>query len=339
MDSRAAALSRVVGVEEHVTFPDLLTRLPKEAAIERGYLSADEPFGGLTRNDPMQETEARIQQLDKAGITVQVLSYPYAGADLLPPRAARQWAKDMNDSIAQRVAAHPDHYAAFAHLPLTDPDASADEMERAVTQLKFSGALVTGATDGRYLDHPSFAPILSRAEKLDVPIYLHPSVSSKPVREAYYGGLPDKLGFLLSASGWGWHVDTAIHVLRLLISGAFDRHPKLKIIIGHLGEGLQVMLPRLDQQFHDFVHDFSEFKGMPSAILREHVYVSMSGFFFLPSFMATLDAFGPDRILFSVDYPFGSLERGREFLEKLPVDDETLAKIAHGNADRLLKLL
>ncbi len=139
----------------------------------------------------------------------------------------------------------------------------------------------------------------------------------------------------MSVSGWGWHTDTAVHVLRLLLSGSLERHPNLKIIIGHLGEGLQIMMARLDQQFHQF----GGFAGIPSEILRKHIWVSTSGFFFLPSFVATLDAFGADRLLYSVDYPFGSLERGRAFLEEIAVDAETLAKIAHRNADQLLKLV
>jgi len=335
MSNKEIALSRIVGVEEHVVFPELTSRLPEEAVMARGYLSRDKPFGKWSLEDKMSETEDRLKALDAAGLTVQVLSYPSAGADLLPPREALQWSKDMNDRIASRIAGHPSRYAGLAHLPLTGPEASADELDRAVSQLGFKGALVSGATDGRYLDHPSFEPLLARAEHLDIPIYLHPAPSPRPAREALYGGLPDDLSFWMSVSGWGWHVDTAVHALRLLLSGAFQRHPNLKIIIGHLGEGLQVMMPRLDQQFHKF----AGFEGRPSEILRKHLWVSTSGFFFLPSFMAALDAFGPDRLLYSVDYPFGSLEGGRAFLEQLPVDVETLAKIAHGNADGLLKLV
>ena len=334
MSAKDAALSRIVGVEEHVTFSDLTERLPEEAVIARGYLSRDSPYGKWSMNDKMGDTEGRLKELDAVGFTLQVLSLPSAGADLLPPREGLRWAQDVNDQIARRIAAHPQRYAGFAHLPLTDPDASADELERAVMELGFRGALVSGATDGRYLDHRSFEPLLARAERLDVPIYLHPAASPKPVRDALYAGLPDDLGFWMSVSGWGWHSDTAVHVLRLLLSGSLERHPDLKIIIGHLGEGLQIMMSRLDQQFHQF----AGFGGIPSEILRKHIWVSTSGFFFLPSFMATLDAFGADRILYSVDYPFGSLERGRAFLEELPVDPETLAKIAHGNADQLLKL-
>ncbi len=334
MSDKRAALPRIVGVEEHVTFPELTDRLPEEAVTTRGYMSRNSPYGKWSMSDRMGDTEGRLKELDAVGFTVQVLSLPSAGADLLPPREGVRWAQDVNERIASRVAAHPQRYAGFAHLPLTDPDASADELERAVTQLGFKGALVSGATEGRYLDHRSFEPLLARAEHLDVPIYLHPAASPKPVRDALYAGLPGDLSFWMSVSGWGWHSDTAVHVLRLLLSGSLDRHPNLKIIIGHLGEGLQIMLPRLDQQFHQF----GGFTGIPSEILRKHVWVSTSGFFFLPSFMATLDAFGADRILYSVDYPFGSLERGRAFLEEIPVDAETLAKVAHRNADQLLKL-
>jgi uncharacterized protein len=284
--------------------------------------------------DKLSDTEDRVKDLDAVGVTVQVLSFPFAGADLLLPRDGLQWARDANDNLARRIAAHPDRYAGFANLPLTDPGASADELERTVTELGFKGALVNGSTQGRYLDDPSFEPVLRRAEKLDVPIYLHPSPSPKAARDVLYSGLPNDLAFWMSVSGWGWHADTAVHVLRLVLLGVFERHPKLKVIIGHLGEGLQVMLPRFDRQFHTF----AGFEGIPSQILREHVWVSTGGFFFLPSFMATLEAFGADRILYSVDYPWGSLERGRAFLEELPVDSETLAKIAYRNVDQLLRL-
>jgi uncharacterized protein len=334
MSDKRAALRRIVGVEEHVAYPELTERLPEAAVIEKGFLSRDEPFGRLSPLDEMSDTENRVKHLDAVGLTVQVLSYPLAGGDVLPSLESPRWARDANDILARRIAAHPDRYAGLAHLPMTNPDAAADELERAITELGFRGALVSGATEGRYLDHPSFESLLARAEMLDVPIYVHPAPSPKPARDALYGGLPGDFGFWMSISGWGWHADTAVHVLRLLLSGCFQRHPGLKIMIGHLGEGLQVMMPRLDQQYHQF----AGFDGLPSEILRRHVWISMSGFFFLPSFIAALDAFGPDRMLYSVDYPFGSLEGGRAFLEELPVDIETLAKITHKNADQLLKL-
>ena len=334
MTDKPTALARIVGVEEHFAIPSLVPRITEAAATGRGYLSRDQPFGPASLLDKLADTDDRLKVLDAAGQTVQVLSLAGPGADLLPPREAVRWAREANDLLADKVAAHPTRYAGFAHLPTTDPDASADELERTVGDLGFKGALIQGATEGRYLDHPSYEPLLARAETLDVPIYVHPAPSPKAARDALYGGLPGELGFWMSISGWGWHADTATHVLRLLLSGALQRHPGLKLIIGHLGEGLQILLPRLDQQFHRF----AGFEGVPSEILRRQVWVSFGGFFMLPSFLATLEAFGVDRILYSVDYPFGSPERGRTFLESLPLEPENLAKVTHGNADRLLKL-
>jgi len=217
---------RIVDVEEHVNLPELTGRLSEKAMVDRGYLSGDLPFGRHSMLEEMNDTEGRLERLNAAGVTVQVLSYPLAGAALLQAREAASCAKDANDAISRRITEHPDRYAAFAHLPLTDPNASADELERAVKDLGFKGALVNGATNGRYLDDSSFEPLLVRAQALDVPIYLHPAPSPKPARDSLYGSLPGDLGFWLSVSGWGWHVDTAVHVLRLMLSGVFERHPK-----------------------------------------------------------------------------------------------------------------
>ncbi len=325
---------RIVGVEEHVDFPWLTSRLPEAPAIDRGFLSRDMPFGKASNGDKLADTEQRLQALDASGVTVQILSHAGPGAELLAPKPARNWARRANEALAQRVAAHPDRYAGLAHLPLVDPDAAVDELDRTVSELRFKGALIDGSTNGRYLDHPTFEPLLSRAEALDVPLYLHPAPSPKLARDVLYGGLPGDFSFWMGVSGWGWHADTAVHVLRLLLSGVLQRHPGLKIVIGHQGEGLQTMIARLDQQFHQF----AGFDAVPSEVLRRHLWVSMSGFFVMPSFMAALDAFGADRLLYSVDYPFGSLSQGRAFLDQLPVDGPTLAKIAHVNADQLFKL-
>ncbi len=327
--------SRIVGVEEHFLLPDLLGRIPEAAAKERGYFSRDQPYAGFSCIDQLSEVgEDRLKVLDEAGISLQVLSLDGPGADLLPPREGVAWARQANDALAGLVAAHPDRFAGLAHLPLTDPDAAADELARCVGQLGLKGALVRGSTNGRYLDHPSYDVLLDRAARLGVPIYVHPGLSPAPAREALYGGLPEPFGFWMSISGWGWHSDTAIHILRLMVTGAFDRHPGLQIVIGHLGEGLQIVLPRLDQQYHAA----AGMEKLPSEVLRKHVHVTMGGFFMKPSFMAALDAFGPDRIMFSVDYPFGNPKKGVAFLDSLPLSPEDTAKIAHLNADRLFKL-
>ncbi len=188
----------------------------------------------------------RLAAIDEAGITVQVLSLSGPGADLLPPAQSVRWAREVNDYLARAVADHPDRYAGFAHRPTTAPAAAADELERCVRELRFFGALINGTTDGKFLDAPEFEPILARAERLDVPIYLHPNIPPEPVRRAYYDDLPGTMGFFLSIAGFGWHAETAIHVLHLVFSGTLERHLKLKLVIGHMGEFLPMTMARTD---------------------------------------------------------------------------------------------
>jgi uncharacterized protein len=274
--------------------------------------------------------------MDAGGITTQVLSVAGPGADLVPGQPGIDLARAYNDALAEACARHPTRYRGFAHLPMLTPDAAADELERAVEDLGFHGALVNGATDGRFLDDPAFEPFLARVEKLDLPIYLHPGIPTEPVRNAYYDNLPGNLSFVLALSAWGWHADTAIHTLRLALSGALDRHPGLKIVIGHMGEALPFMLDRIDETTAATAKTLLR-RSVRQTIL-DQVWITTSGFFTMVPFMAALMSFGVDRIMFSVDYPFASNARARAFLDALPVSPADRAKIAHGNADRLLCL-
>ena len=202
--------------------------------------------------------------------------------------------------------------------------------------LGFAGVLVNGATDGRFLDEPMFDPILAAAEALNVPIYLHPGIPVPEVRAAYFDGLPGNLSFTMALSAWGWHADTAIHTLRLVLSGALDRHPGLKIVIGHMGEALPFMMDRIDETTAAAAK--IHLRRSVRQTLVDQVWITTSGFFTMVPFIAALMTFGVDRIMFSVDYPFASNARARAFLVSLPVSPADRAKIAHGNADRLLGL-
>ena len=274
--------------------------------------------------------------MDANGISVQVLSATGAGAELLPPDEAPAHARATNDILARAVAENPGRYAGFTHLATTNPAAAADELERTVTEYGFVGGMVHGTTDGKFLDDPAFEPLLARFEALDVPLYLHPALPPEPVRKAYYDNLPGDAGFLMSMAGWGWHSETAIHVLRLVMSGALDRHPKLKLIIGHMGEGLPAMMARCDQVFAD--ECANRLTRTVSQTITQQVWVTTAGFFTLAPLLPLLMTFGTDRILFSIDYPFSSNAKGRAFMDALPLSPEDRVKIAHGNADKLLKL-
>jgi uncharacterized protein len=277
----------------------------------------------------------RLGEMDQAAITTQVLSLSGPGADLVDGLEGIALARDINDALASTISQHPDRFAGFAHLPMRRPDAAADEFERAVRDLGFCGALVNGMTEDLFLDDSRFDPILARAEQLDVPIYLHPSIPPESVRKAYYDNLPHKAGFWLALAGWGWHSETAVHLLRLVLSGVLDRHPRLKVIIGHMGEGLPAMLARCDEIF---AHEAPHLKRSIAQTVLDQVWVTTSGMFTLPPFFAALAVFGIDRIMFSIDYPYSTNQRGRDFLDMLPLAPVDLKKVAHVNADQLLKL-
>ena len=328
---------RIVALEEHYTVPRIVAGIPRDAIARRGFPGPDAVWSQtVKRNELADLGDARLADMDASGITVQVLSVAGPGADLLPNQPGIDLARSYNDALAEACVRHPTRYRGFAHLPMLAPEAAARELERCVNDLGFHGVLVNGATDGRFLDDPAFEPILACAEALDLPIYLHPGIPTADVRSAYYDGLPGNFSFTLALSAWGWHADTAVHTLRLALSGALDRHPRLKIVIGHMGEALPFMLDRIDETTaaEAKVH----LKRSVRQTILDQVWITTSGFFTMVPFMAALMSFGVDHILFSVDYPFASNARARAFLDALPVSPADRAKIAHGNADRLLRL-
>ncbi len=328
---------RVVTLEEHFTIRTLANRVSPAAVTARGYFSAEKPYGPADPGPLLDDLgDGRIAAMDAAGVTVQVLSYEGPGADLMPPGDSPAFARDANDVLHRAVKAHPDRFAGLAHLPWTAPDACADELQRTVETLGFKGTLVNGQTGGRYLDDPAYEPLLARAAALGVPIYVHPGIPPQPVRDAYYGRLPREFSYLLGIAGWGWHVDTAVHILRLVLSGALDRHPTLTLLTGHMGEGLPAMLARFDQMFEPVRPQHLD--RPISRTITDQVYVTTSGFVTEPPFRQLLDTFGPDRIMLSADYPFMPMDKTTAFLERLTLPDDVRAKIAHGNADRVLGL-
>src|SRR5579885_399518 len=327
---------RVVALEEHFSVPAVVKRIDPAAIKARGYQPRRAPTQGPNPMELLPEIgERRFQSMDEAGISVHVLSYNGPGPDLLPGGEGIAMAREINDYLAAAVARRPDRLAGFAVLPTQSPDACGAELERTVKQLKFVGAMVHGTTDGRFLDHASYDGLLAAAEQLDVPIYIHPHLAPAPVRQAYYAGLEQGAGRALEAAGWGWHSETAIHVLRMVLAGTFDKHPKLKIIIGHMGEMLPMMLARIDETF---ALEIGHLKRTISQTILEQVWITTSGLFTEPPFLVALQTFGIDRILFSVDYPYAPNIKGREFLDRVSLSPADLAKLAHGNADALLKL-
>ena len=327
---------RTVAIEEHFSVPALVRRIDPAAISRRGIRPRRAPASGVNPLAVLPEIgEQRLKSIDETGITVQVLSNSGPGPDLVAGPDGIAIAREMNDYLAAAIAKHPDRFAGFAALPMNSPEATGPELVRAVKELGFLGALINGTTEGRFLDHPSYDGLLAAAEQLDVPIYIHPHLAPAPVRQAYYSDLPEGADRVLEAAGWGWHSETAIHLLRLVISGALDRHKRLRLIIGHMGEMLPMMLDRIDQVF---ALDIDHLERPIGRTILEQAWITTSGVFNEPPFLAALLTFGIDRIMFSVDYPYAPNAKGREFLNRLSLAPADMAKLTHGNADALLKL-
>ena len=277
----------------------------------------------------------RLAGMDAAGIDLQVISRVAPAAQGLAGAEGLARAREANDELAAAVRAYPDRFAGFATLPTADPQAAADELERATAELGFVGALVnsTLGSNGMFLDNARFGPLLDRFERLGVPLYLHPAPPPAALREAMYAGLPPAVAGRLATGAWGWHAEAGLHVLRMIATGVFDRHPALRLIIGHCGEMLPFMLARIDAMLR-----LDSLALAPSGYFARNIWVTTSGLFSIPPVLCTVQVLGIDRVLFSVDYPFGSNAAGRELLDTLPLSPQDKAKIAGGNAERVLGL-
>jgi 2,3-dihydroxybenzoate decarboxylase len=277
--------------------------------------------------------ELRIREMAEAGVDLQVLSHGAPGTQKMEAEPAIRMAKQTNDRLKMIIDKNPTHFSGFAMLPTAAPDAAADELERAVTGLGLKGAMIHGLTNGKFIDEKQFWPIFARAEKLDTPIYLHPSFPHPAVTDAYYkdyaSSYPEILGPAL-----GFTVETATQVVRLILSGVFEKHPKLTIVVGHLGEGIPFLLWRIDQSFSRPGNSGGSFKDT----FRKNFYLTTSGNFSDTALTCSIAEMGVDNILFSVDWPFISNEMGTNWLNKAALSDADKAKIFGGNAKTLLKL-
>ncbi len=320
---------RIVTLEEHMLTPAF-------AAATRG-LRTGPPLKLRGRMEPalLELGEGRLRAMDEAGITLQVLSLAANGLDELPPEQASELAADANDRIAAAVREHPGRFAGFATLALTDVEGAVRELYRARGELGFAGVMLHGTTQGIFLDDERFEPVWAAAEQLGIPVYLHPAPPPPKVEQAYYSGLPANMGHLLAIAAWGWHAETGLHVLRLIVSGLFDRHPGLRLIVGHMGENLPFSIARasgvLDQMSQHLKRPVEEY-------FHKHFWITTSGYFTVPPFQCALEVVGIDRMLFSIDYPFSSTTRGRRFLDSLQLAEGDMEKLAFANAEQLLGL-
>ncbi len=273
--------------------------------------------------------EQRLKSMDGAGIGRAVLGLTGPGVQAERDTAtAIRNARAANDFLAREVQKRPDRYSGFAHLPMQDAKAAADELERCQRELKFCGAMINGHTNGQYLDHPSLHPFWERAEALGATIYIHPTdpIAPSPALDGHNG---------LRRATWEWGFETGSHALRLVFSGLFDRFPRAKVALGHLGETLPFLLWRFDSRAKLYG---VKLEKPPSQYIRENIAVTTSGMCSAEPLNCTISALGADRIMFAADYPFEQAEEAGHFIDTVPLPDKLRADICVNNAVRLLGL-
>lgn len=296
-------------------------------------LIANRAFPG---ND-LVDMKNRLQFMDDNKINMQVLSYTSPVSDLVPPEEAVRICRLANDIMKERIDENPGRFAGFATLPMADPVAAAEELERCVKELGFCGTLLAGRYKGRFYNEQEFLPIFEKAAQLDVPVYFHPALIPQEVQNAYYmsDAYSYTVGFELASAGYGWHVEVGIQVVRLILSGIFDKLPNLKIITGHWGETIPAFLERMDAILNKDVTGLSR---NVSEYFKEHVYLTPSGILSTDQLQYLVKLMGADHILYAVDYPYVKPSGIYDFLEKAELTSSEKELIACKNAERLLHI-
>ena len=329
---------KIITIEEHLAGAPINNYLAKYTLEDAPYTAMAHAKGRPYEADPElfgDLYKCRIEDMDKYGISMQILSCP-SKSQLLPAIEAPSIVSETNDYIREVVQKHPDRYGAFALLPWSAPNEAVKEVER-VKAMGFHGILIAGraSSGNEFLDDKKFFPILESCSANNLPIYIHPGAPLKAVQEAYYGGLGDEISARLSLHGWGWHNEAGIQVLRTILAGRFDQLPNLQFIAGHWGEMLPFFLSRLDQSMPQTV---TKLERTVTETFKQHVYITPSGIFDYPQLKFCLEVVGADRIIHSVDCPFISNENAKPFIENAPISDIQKEQIAYKNAEILFGL-
>jgi len=322
-------VTKLIAIEEHFLTPEIraawaASTIGQEGtnSFDRGEIEARLDDLGLTR----------LELMDEAGVDVQVLSVTTPALHNLEPRQSVDLARQTNDLLAATVAKHPTRFQAFALLPTASPSEAALELERSVTQLGFNGTMLCGRTRDKNLDHADLRPIFATAAKLGAPVFIHPQIPQRSVRDALYSGFGEPIDTAFAAFGLGWHYEAGIQFVRLILAGVFDEFPTLQIILGHWGEVVLFYLERLNS-----LARVTKLQRPIADYFRHNLYVTGSGMNSQDYLQRSLQIVGPERIFFSTDYPYQYRpgRQARTFLEDLTLPHEQKTLFAHGNWDRL----
>ena len=330
-----------IAVEEAFVTPEIMAQWYVVLAgrdVEPGFAKMGETILAQTpANKPLDDRlldigAARIAHMDQVGIDMQIISLTSPGVQVFEASLATRLAAASNDALAAAVRAHPTRFAGLAAIAPQDPAAAAKEIERAA-KLKLNGLIVNSHTMGEYLDAAKFRPIFEAAQALDMPIYLHP-------REPAASWVAPYLDYALWFAGWGFAAETGLHAMRLIMSGLFDRFPKLKIVLGHMGEGIPFWLQRIDNRYllEVKIGACEKLRKLPSEYFLENFVITTSGVTSMPALRLSLDVLGVDRILFAADFPYEDDAEAVRFMDGASVTDEERRQIYETNACRVFKL-
>ena len=326
-NSESVPVPGKIALEEHFVIPETLNA-SYGAAGSPDFQSRLEDIG-----------DKRIAEMDRGGVEFCILSLVGPGIQAIPaiPKAI-EIARRANDHLAEQIAKYPKRFKGFAALPMQDPQAAAKEFTRCVRELGFCGALVNGfsqvsETDSAvFYDLAQYRDFWATVQQLDAPFYLHPR-SPLPKKQPAYEG-----NEWLTGSIWGFTVEASIHALRLMGSGLFDDFPKLKMVLGHLGEGLPCSIWRIDNRIARTLGARPKAKLPLGRYLRENFYITTSGNFHTQTLTEVMLEIGSDRILFSVDYPFEDMSLAAEWFDRAAISEADRSKIGQSNAMRLFRI-
>ena len=339
---------KIIDIEAHFythEYQDyLLSRKePPREELYKGYVrlwyepKIWEPHGLEIEDRLVDLSNDRLKNMDMAGIDMQVLSLSTPGCEQFPPAKATSLSRKTNEELYKVINKHPDRFAGLAALAPQSPEKAARELERAVKELGLKGAKINSHIKGDYLDDKKYWPIFETAESLDIPIFLHPNTPGPSSIKPY-----EDYGFALAGPPWGFGAETSLHALRLIYSGVFDKYPRLKIVLGHLGEGLVFWLYRIDFSFkRPWMEEEirPQIKRMPSEYLRNNFYVNTSGMYSIPAFMSVYLELGAEHMMFAGDYPYENSQEAVKFIKQIPICDADKERIQHSVAEKLFKLV
>ncbi|HSD68040.1 MAG TPA: amidohydrolase family protein [Woeseiaceae bacterium] len=300
------------------------------------YLTHDGPRATDIRRKLLDLGEERLHDMDGCGIARQIVSLTAPGVQILDTATAASIAAQSNDQLAEAVARHPDRFTGLAAMAPQDPARAASEIERAVSRLGFRGVILNSHTHGEYFDDTKFWEIFEVVEQLDVPIYLHPNTPSPRL----IGPMLDRG---LDGAIYGFGVETGLHLLRIIVSGVFDRFPRARIIVGHLGEALPFWLFRLDFMHNAMVKagrhpGVRKLAKRPSDYLRENVWITTSGMAWEPAIMFVRSVIGAAHVMYAMDYPYQFVPDEVKVTDGLPITDEEMKAFYQGNAESVFAL-